>query len=239
MNMKYVKQSNIKRITDQCFDRDSEKASGIIKGILDAGSSRISDVSHAMEGASSESNYRSIHRFLDRNDPKESLHRLYDDESPYVIGDPTEIKRPQAKKTEYVGKLRGDVRGYWILLLATPRHGRAMPFNFVTYSSRTINSDSSSRNMEHRLLYFRSFCSNCHMPRKKCPFHAGLRRSDQFLPDPVNPHEISVYKKLRNYSLTYSFALFTQIGICHRKKCPFYAVLQRSEPISARSCKAA
>ncbi len=90
MNMKYVKQSNIKRFTDQCFDRDSEKASSIIKGILDARSPRISDVSHAMEGTSSDSNYRSIHRFLDRNDPKESLHRLYDDESPYVIGDPTE-----------------------------------------------------------------------------------------------------------------------------------------------------
>ena len=49
MNMNYVKQSNIKEFTDQCFDRDSEKASGIIKGILDARSSRISDISHAID----------------------------------------------------------------------------------------------------------------------------------------------------------------------------------------------
>ena len=82
MNMKYVKQDSIKRFTDQCFDTDSEKASSIIKGILDAGSPRISDISHAMEGTSSDSNYRSMHRFLERNDPKEALHRLYDDASP-------------------------------------------------------------------------------------------------------------------------------------------------------------
>jgi hypothetical protein len=53
MNVKYVKQDNIKRIIAQCFDRDAEKAGTIIKGILDARSPRISDVSHAMEGTSS------------------------------------------------------------------------------------------------------------------------------------------------------------------------------------------
>jgi len=149
MNMNYVKQDSIKRFTDQCFDRDSEKAAGIVKGIPDSRSPRISDVSHTMKGSSSDSNYRSIHRFPGRNDTKEALQRLYDDESPYVIGDPTEIQRPQAKNTEYVGKLQGDVRGYWILLLATPHRGRAIPFSFVTYSSSTINSECSSRNMKH------------------------------------------------------------------------------------------
>ena len=38
----------------------------------------------------------------------------------------------------------------------------------------------------------------CH--RKKCPFHAGLRNQTRFLSDLANPHEISVYRKLRNYS---------------------------------------
>ncbi len=34
---------NIKRFTDQCFDRESEQAARIIKGVLDACSPRISD----------------------------------------------------------------------------------------------------------------------------------------------------------------------------------------------------
>ena len=37
----------------------------------------------------------------------------------------------------------------------------------------------------------------------------------------------------------YSFALFAQIGMCRRKKCPFYAVLHRSSSVSTRSCKPA
>jgi hypothetical protein len=67
-----------------------------------------------------------------------------------VIGDPTEIARPQAYKTEYVGKLKDrKTRGFWLLLLATPYRGRALPCGFVTYSSRTISQQQRSRNQYH------------------------------------------------------------------------------------------
>lgn len=70
---------------------------------------------------------------------------------PFVLVDVTEIPRPQARRTSYVGRLRdGKTRGFGLLLLATPYRGRAIPFSFVTYSSQTINQSGSSRNQEHR-----------------------------------------------------------------------------------------
>jgi hypothetical protein len=76
--------------------------------------------------------------------------RLFQEQAEFVIGDPTEMARSPAKKTEYVGKLSdGSTLGYWLLLLATPLRGRAIPCSFVTYSSRTINQGVNSRNQEH------------------------------------------------------------------------------------------
>ncbi|MBP1610049.1 MAG: putative transposase for insertion sequence element, partial [Acidobacteria bacterium] len=72
------------------------------------------------------------------------------EEAEFVIGDPTEIKRPHANKTKYVGTLMdGQTKGFWMLTLATPVRGRAIPFHFSTYSSRTIEDLPSSRNLEH------------------------------------------------------------------------------------------
>lgn len=45
--------------------------------------------------------------------------------------------------------------GYWLLALSTPFRGRAIPFHFITYSSRTIGEQVTSRNQEH----FRSFAA--------------------------------------------------------------------------------
>jgi hypothetical protein len=71
-----------------------------------------------------------------------------------VIGDPTEIERPQAWKTAYVGTLKdGKTKGFWALVLATPYRGRAIPCGFVTYSSKTIATQADSRNLNH----FRAF----------------------------------------------------------------------------------
>lgn len=141
---------NIKQFTDQCFERDNDKAARIVKGILDARSPRISDISNAMEG-NSDSNYKTIQRFIERNDPRENLRSLFNEDSPIVIGDVTEITRPQAKKTEYVGKVGRDKRlGFWVLVLSFPYKGRAIPFKFITYSSRTINDEMTSRNLEHK-----------------------------------------------------------------------------------------
>jgi hypothetical protein len=149
MNERIININNIKAFTDQCFDKENDKASRIVKGILDAKSPRISDISNSMDG-NPDANYKTIQRFLDNNDPRENLHRLLDEDAKFIIGDPTEIHRPQAKKTEYVGKVwEGKKLGFWMLILASPYKGRAIPFNFVTYSSKTIKDKLSSRNLEH------------------------------------------------------------------------------------------
>ena len=148
MSKRITSKGTIKRFTDQCFDRESEKAASIIQGVLDARSPRLSDISNKMEG-NPDGNYKSIQRFIEDDKPKEALHRLYNEESEYVLGDPTDIERPQAGKTDYVGKLKSKKLGFTIMFLATPYRGRAIPFSFITYSSRTIGSELSSRNMEH------------------------------------------------------------------------------------------
>lgn len=127
----------------------ARKAAKIGEGILKARSPRLSDIARAM-GGQEEANYKAIQRFLGQSDPREVLPRLFREEASFVIGDPTEMPRPQAKKTEYVGTLSdGETKGYWLLLLATPYQGRAIPFSFVSYSSKTINAEATSRNREH------------------------------------------------------------------------------------------
>ena len=93
---------------------------------------RISDISNNMDG-NPDANYKTIQRFLDT---RENLHRLFNEDAEFILCDPTEIHRPQAKKTEYVGKVGKDKKlGFWMLTLASPYKGRAIPFNFITYSS--------------------------------------------------------------------------------------------------------
>ena len=97
MNEQIITIDNIKKFTDQCFDRNNDKAARIVKGILDV--SRISDISNEMDG-NPDANYKTIQRFLDDNDPRDAIHRLYDENSSFVLGDPTDIERLQAKKTK-------------------------------------------------------------------------------------------------------------------------------------------
>jgi len=50
-----------------------------------------------------------------------------------------------------VGRLKdGKTRGVQLLVFAVPYRGRAIPFFFISYSSRTIAEEESSRNLEHR-----------------------------------------------------------------------------------------
>jgi hypothetical protein len=142
---------NISEFVQCMFDREdlAEKAGQIIEAILESRSPRLSDISHRMRG-NPEANYKAIQRFLGQVDPREALIRLFQEEAPFVIADPTEIPRPQAKKTAYVGTLKdGKTKGFWLLMLATPFRGRAIPCGFVTYSSRTIAEGVTSRNQEH------------------------------------------------------------------------------------------
>jgi len=142
----------MEQFTEYLFDdpRQVPKAALILKAILAARSPRLSDLSQMLSGKP-QANYKMIQRFLAATEPKEALWRLSDKEAPFVLAHPTEIPRPQAKKTEYVGTLSdGRTRGFWLLVLATPYRGRAIPFSFVTYSSQTIAQEGRSRNLEHQ-----------------------------------------------------------------------------------------
>lgn len=131
-------------------DQDTaEDASEILQGIMEARSPRLSEIAAKMPGNETAC-YKRIQRFLQENDPQAMLKLLFNDEADFVIGDPTEIKRPHAGKTDYVGTLMdGETKGFWMLTLATPLRGRAIPFHFLTYSSRTFEDQPSSRNLEH------------------------------------------------------------------------------------------
>jgi hypothetical protein len=131
-------------------DADTAQRAGEIgAAILEARSLRLTDITVAMEGESA-AGYKRIQRFLNSSDPRTALWRLFQEEAEFVIGDPTEIERPQAWKTTYVGKLKdGKTRGFWALILATPFRGRAIPCGLVTYSSRTIAQQADSRNLNH------------------------------------------------------------------------------------------
>ena len=147
--------TNLSTVLGYLFDQErwASKAALIVQAFLEARCLRLSQIAEKMTGTAA-ANYKSIQRFLKEVDLKASLLCLFQDEAEFVIGDPTEIERPQAKKTEYVGQLSdGQTRGYWLLLLATPFRGRAIPFSFITYSSKTIGDQAVSRNQEH----FRAF----------------------------------------------------------------------------------
>ena len=139
------------KFTKQLFtdQKTAWQASQIIEGIMKTRSPRLSDIAARMPGSEAAS-YKRIQRFLQSVDPCESLRMLFNEEADFVIGDPTEIERPHAQKTEYVGTLKdGRTKGFWMLTLATPLRGRAIPFHFLTYSSRTFEDQPSSRNLEH------------------------------------------------------------------------------------------
>jgi len=146
---------NLSRFMQEIFDEKgkAKKAAEIGEAILKARSLRLTDIAAQMTG-NSDANYKRIQRFLMGSNPVEALWRLFQEEAEFVIGDPTEIERPQAWKTEYVGTLKDSkTKGFWALVLATPYRGRAIPCGFVTYSSKTIAESGDSRNMNH----FRAF----------------------------------------------------------------------------------
>lgn len=138
------------RFAELLFDSPQLARTGaeIIEAVLKARSARWTEIARAMSGSESAA-YKRLQRFMEKADPREVLQRLFVEESSFVIGDPTEIERLQAKKTEYVGYLKGKRRGFWVLLLTVPFRGRAIPFYFVTYSSRTIEEEVTSRNQYH------------------------------------------------------------------------------------------
>jgi hypothetical protein len=149
---KFIK---IGRFMQALFDdpTTAKKAAEIGQAMLAARSLRMTDIAAKMKG-NSDANYKRIQRFVKPADPRTALWRLFQEEAEFVIGDPTEIERQQAWKTEYVGTLKdGKTKGFWALILATPYRGRAIPCGMVTYSSKTIAQGLDSRNLNH----FRAF----------------------------------------------------------------------------------
>ncbi|MCC7161962.1 MAG: transposase [Anaerolineae bacterium] len=146
-----LQSTQIFRFAQMLFDTDAvaRQVTPILKAILDAQSARLSEIAQKMRGTPA-ANYKHLQRFMQNVDAKETLLRLFQADAPFVLGDVTELPRPQAYRTPYVGKLKdGKTRGYWLLLLATPYRGRALPCHFVTYSSRTIAEQADSRNLNH------------------------------------------------------------------------------------------
>jgi hypothetical protein len=145
-------QSNqIRQFAQLLFDSDdtARQATPILKAILEARSARVSQMAQHMRGTPA-ANYKHIQRFIQTVDTKASLLRLFQADAPFVIGDATEVPRPHAYRTPYVGTLKdGKTKGFWLLLLATPYRGRALPCHFLTYSSRTLAAAAESRNLNH------------------------------------------------------------------------------------------
>ncbi len=117
----------------------------VLRAILQARSGRWTEIAAKMKGSEVAACKR-LQRLMRRADPREALLRLFAEQSSFVLGDPTETERQQAKKTDYVGYLKGKRRGFRVLVLATPFRGRAIPFHLVTCSSATINREATSRN---------------------------------------------------------------------------------------------
>lgn len=136
--------------TQELFDHQEQKAARILWSILETHSPRKSDWSQVFSDSSEGANYRTIDRlFLPKLDAKKALMRLYDPQSPFVIVDPTEIERKQAKNTSYVGRLSdGKTLGFFTIVFAQPYRGRAIPFHFGVYSEATLNEEITSRNLE-------------------------------------------------------------------------------------------
>ena len=93
-----------------------QQASEILEGIMEARSPRLSDIAAKMPGHEAAC-YKRIQRFFRENDPQAMLKLLFNEEADFVIGDPTEIERPHADKTEYAGTLMdGETKGFWMLV---------------------------------------------------------------------------------------------------------------------------
>lgn len=130
-------------------EKQAQHATTILAGLFAAQSPRLNRIAQKMPGSPA-ANYKQIQRFLAQADPQAALKRLFQVDAPFVIGDPTEIPRPQARKTSYVGRLKdGETRGFWLMVLATPYRGRALPCSFITFSSRTLAEQVESRNQNH------------------------------------------------------------------------------------------
>ena len=102
--------SRIYEFAEQLFadSKTVQQAGEILEGIIVSRSPRISDIASRMEGGEAGS-YKRVQRFLAQNELGEVLKQMFNEEAEFVIGDPTEIERPHAHKTNYVGTFPKDI----------------------------------------------------------------------------------------------------------------------------------
>lgn len=146
-----MKDRAITAFAKQVFETEHQARIGteILQAVIKGQSSRWSDIARRMSGSEAAA-YKRLQRFMANVDLKEIVKRMHDATAPFVMGDPTEIERPEARNTDYVGVLKdGKTRGFWMMMLATPYQGRGLPCGFVTYSSATISQEITSRNQYH------------------------------------------------------------------------------------------
>ena len=98
ISQQIIKPAHMQKFSAECFDnpKEAHNAANILKSIIDSRSPRISNTSQAMTGHH-EANYKAIQRFLDSSDTKRALNRLLWEEAPFILADPTDIARRQAK----------------------------------------------------------------------------------------------------------------------------------------------
>ncbi len=149
------KRISLERFAHYLFDNthEAQHAAEILAAILHARSARLTEIAAKMHG-SMDAAYKRLQRFLQRHDPRTALWRLLPDDAPFVLADVTEIPRPQAYKTSYVGTLKdGHTKGFWVMTFATPYRGRAIPCGLLTFSSTTIAQKDTSRNLVHQRAF--------------------------------------------------------------------------------------
>ena len=96
---------NIHPFIQSLFDDQvtANKAAEIGQAILVARSLRLTEIAVKMRRGSAAS-YKRVQRFVKQTAPREALWRLFQEQAEFVIGDPTEIERPQARKWEGEGR---------------------------------------------------------------------------------------------------------------------------------------
>ena len=152
--MPKISQSIFIDFTKKLYPEESPQGMGeILWALSQARSLRISSLANEL-GATAGS-YKQIQRFLAQFDAEAGLMRFFTPDAPFVIGDVAEIARKEASKTDWVGTLSdGKTPGFWLLTLATPYHGRAMPFAIEVFSSQTIAEGWLSKNLMFSRLHF-------------------------------------------------------------------------------------
>jgi len=93
-----------------------------------------------MPGTSPGVNYKASQRFLKEADLKQALLSLFDAEAPFSIRDVTEVERPYAQRTGYVGRISdGKTLGFWCWVSRMPVGRSLLPLS-ATRKRRSIRS---------------------------------------------------------------------------------------------------